>query len=348
MTRDDKPEVTTEKRSEYAYWTVPGLGVSVTYSLPLFHEIDFAVNEGYRKIPHGGVEEGGLIFGKIDGSETRVEAFRPIQCEHASGPSLLLSERDLTALTAQLANATSDVELAALEPVGWFFAHTRGPLVLTEREAELFERYFKEPGMVTVLVKPERFQPTRFGFLVRGKDGGMPRDATQNAIILPLPGRNARAANGPIASIPAPALAAAAVRRAVETERWERAESAQEAQAVEEAAPAANTATDEILDKRVAERLSEDRAHRRQRHLTLEQVVPRPEELEPEKSPTPKPAANAELPGPVKNSTKGGLWNRGGGAPRSPIPRNIPWRRGRRRHRKTATFCAILTGRLSC
>ena len=32
----------------------------------LFHEIDFVVNEGYRKIPHGGIEEGGLLFGAID------------------------------------------------------------------------------------------------------------------------------------------------------------------------------------------------------------------------------------------------------------------------------------------
>ena len=62
MTRDHKPEVATEKRSEYAYWKVPDSETVVTYSLPLFHEIDFAVNEGYRKIPHGGIEEGGLLF----------------------------------------------------------------------------------------------------------------------------------------------------------------------------------------------------------------------------------------------------------------------------------------------
>jgi hypothetical protein len=309
MTRDDKLEVTTEKRNEYAYWTVPDSGMSITYSLPLFHEVDFAVNEGYRKIPHGGIEEGGLLFGKIDERGTRIEAFRPIQCEHASGPSLLLSERDLTVLTAQLANAGSDADLAGWEPVGWFLAHTRGPLLLTEREAELFERYFKRPGMVTVLVKPERFQPTRFGFLLRGKDGSMPRDATQNAIILPLPGRNVRAANGPIASIPAPALAAAAVRRIVETESRERAAeraaSAAEAKTVEEIAPAGAAAADEIVDKPVAERPLEDRTPRRQRHLTLEQVVPRAEEVEPEKA-LPTKSADAETPGAVAEASQEG------------------------------------------
>jgi hypothetical protein len=306
MSRDHKSEVTTEKRIEYAYWTVPNAGMSITYSLPLFHEVDFAVNEGYRKIPHGGIEEGGLLFGKIDQSGTRIEAFRPIYCEHASGPSLLFSERDLEALTAQLANAASDPELAALEPVGWFLAHTRGPLLLTEREAELFERYFKKPGTLTVLVKPERFQPTRFGFLVRGKDGVVPRDATQNAIILPLPGRNARAANGPIVSIPAPALAAAVARRVVETENQVRAaERARSAPGTEP--PAVSTpavpAADEIPAEPGVERPAEDRAHRRQRRLTLDQVVPESDEEQQEKSIPAKPAGVVAAPSPAEQES---------------------------------------------
>ena len=47
-------------------WTAPGASTTVTYSLPLFHEIDFVVNEGYRKISHGGVEVGGLLFGAVE------------------------------------------------------------------------------------------------------------------------------------------------------------------------------------------------------------------------------------------------------------------------------------------
>jgi hypothetical protein len=289
MTRDDKPQVTAEKRNEYAYWTAPNGETSVIYSLPLFHEIDFAVNEGYRKIPHGGIEEGGLLFGKIDKKGTRVEAFRPIQCEHASGPSLLLSERDLETLTAQLAAAGSDPEFAGLEPVGWFLAHTRGPLILTEREAELCGHYFARPGMLTVLVKPERFQPTRFGFLVRGRDGSLARDAMQNAIILPLPGRNARASNGPIASIPAPALVASPIRRGLETESAER--TAEEKPALETVA----TSTPVAAAGEVAEK-TEDRTARRHRHLMLDQVVPKPEEPKEEK---PIPAAPEAVVEPV-------------------------------------------------
>ena len=278
MTSENKQESATEKRSEYAYWAIPGAAAAVTYSLPLFHEIDFAVNEGYRKIPHGGIEEGGLLFGKIDEKGTRVEAFRPIACEHASGPSFLLSDHDLDQLGHQMESAADDPELQGLDVVGWFLAHTRGPLTLTDREADLCDHYFAHPGMLTVLVKPERFQPTRFGFLVRAEDGSLPRDGTQNAIILPLPGRNARAASGPIASIPAPTVSAAAARRAAEAELT-----------AAETAPAQEEQTSPSLaDTKAVSGKSEvvaappplpptNRSSRRQRRLNIEQVRPKEE-----------------------------------------------------------------------
>jgi hypothetical protein len=284
MTRDHKPEAATEKRNEYAYWKVPDSDTVVTYSLPLFHEIDFAVNEGYRKIPHGGIEEGGLLFGKIEDKGPRIEAFRPIRCEHASGPSLVLSDRDLEMLTTQLAEAGADPELAGMEPVGWFLAHTRGPLVLTDREAELCDRYFTRQGTLTVLAKPERFQPTRFGFLVRGKAGNLPRDAAHTAVILPLPGRSARAANGPIASIPAPSYVAAAARGPVEAESREVSSpegTAPELRQVAETVPASDFAlADEMAQTPMAVQPVEDRAARRHRHLTLEQVAPKADEAD--------------------------------------------------------------------
>jgi hypothetical protein len=282
MTRDNKPEAATEKRNEYAYWAIPGANAAVTYSLPLFHEIDFAVNEGYRKIPHGGIEEGGLLFGKIDEKGTRIEAFRLIACEHASGPSLLLSDHDLAQLSAQIERAVEDPELEGLEVVGWFLAHTRGPLLLTDREADLCDHYFGHPGMITVLVKPERFQPTRFGFLVRGEDGSVPRDGAQNAIILPLPGRNAKASAGPVASIPAPTVSAAATRRAAELELAEDAQAAEmdeEPPAVLDTKPAAAAAVTSPVAPAAIPASPLNRSARRQRRLNIEQVSPKEQDI---------------------------------------------------------------------
>ncbi|MGH9609336.1 MAG: hypothetical protein ACRD34_06620, partial [Bryobacteraceae bacterium] len=86
----------------YAFWEHAEGPFRIEYSLAVFHEIDFSAGEGFRRIPHGGVETGGLLFGRWSEHCVRVEAFRPIECEHASGPSFALSERDLEAIGEQL------------------------------------------------------------------------------------------------------------------------------------------------------------------------------------------------------------------------------------------------------
>jgi hypothetical protein len=193
----------------YAFWTDPDSGYKITYSLAVFHEIDFYVSEGFRRIPHGGIELGGLLFGRQAANSAQIEAFRPIECEHAFGPSFILSERDLLALKQQLAAAQSDPELSGLQPLGWFIAHTRSSLERNERESAWFDRFFPSQGAIFVLAKPERFQATRFAFFVRSGGGIMPAGAQDHAIILPLPGRASGSQTGePVPSIPAPKIQA--------------------------------------------------------------------------------------------------------------------------------------------
>lgn len=198
----------------YAFWTDADGSFRIEYSLAVFHEIDFSAGEGFRRIPHGGIETGGLLFGRRGDRCVRIEAFRPIECEHASGPSFVLSERDLEAIDEQLRAAKADPELAEWEPLGWFVAHTRSDLAVGDQELAWFGRFFSEAGNVAVLVKPERFQPTRFAFLIRKQDGQLERDGRGRAIILPLPGRASGSANGLVPSLSAPRATAAPVRAA--------------------------------------------------------------------------------------------------------------------------------------
>ena len=132
-----------ESRSEYATWAHPETGQSVQYSIPVLQEIEFLVNDGYRRIPHGGVETGGLLFGTADEATVRIDGFKPIECEHAFGPSFQLSERDLERLGRQIADSVRDDSLESSIPVGWFIAHTRSELVLSERELQLFLKFFR-------------------------------------------------------------------------------------------------------------------------------------------------------------------------------------------------------------
>ncbi len=175
-----------EPGSGYALWISPDGSLRVNYSLALFSEIDALVNDGYRRIAHGGIETGGILFGTKNGGLVRIEAYRPIECQHAFGPSFVLSESDLTALREQLAASDADPELLGLKPIGWFIGHTRSALLLSDREVTWFDTFFPQPGSLTVLIKPERFHPTRFGFLVRTDDSQLERDASQNTVILPL------------------------------------------------------------------------------------------------------------------------------------------------------------------
>lgn len=190
--------------SEYAVWTIPGTSFQVSYWLSLFHEIDFQVNEGYRRIPHGGIEIAALLFGYREPNSARIEAFRNIECEHSRGPSFVLSDRDLERLREQIAAAPADPDLQGLELIGCFVAHTRSDLKVNERDLALFDEFFPAEGKLLALVKPERFQPTRFAFLVRGPDGQLQGDTAENAVILPGSARGERAI-GPMPSIPAPA-----------------------------------------------------------------------------------------------------------------------------------------------
>jgi hypothetical protein len=232
-----------------------------------------------------------LLFGKIDEKGTRIEAFRPILCEHASGPSFLLSEQDLVALNAQIENSEADPELEGLHVVGWFLAHTRGPLTLTDREAELCNQHFNHPGMITILVKPERFQPTRFGFLVRSADGTVPRDGAANAIILPLPGRNAKGGAGPVASIPAPTTNTVSARRAAEQDSPTQVRPDKEQAAppvppipvVEEPEQLPPSPAVAAEDPAATQPMS--RGARRQKRLSMEQVIPKQEDIAEEAAP---------------------------------------------------------------
>ncbi len=47
----------------YTIWSPPGALYPIRYPLALFREIDFFVGEGYRRIPHGGLEVGAVLYG---------------------------------------------------------------------------------------------------------------------------------------------------------------------------------------------------------------------------------------------------------------------------------------------
>jgi hypothetical protein len=190
MNRTDDPDV-------YATRTDPKTGVTVEYSLPVLHEIDFVVNEGFRRIPHGGIENGGLLIGEVLTGGFRIDSFQPIECSHAFGPSFLLSNADIEKLAAQIGSQRAG------QVVGWFISHSRSKLVMTEHEASLVERLFPA-RCLTMLVKPEKFKATEFAFLGPGD-----WDASGRSFVLPLVSRRNRSASPVSKSIEQPTAVSA-------------------------------------------------------------------------------------------------------------------------------------------
>jgi hypothetical protein len=178
-----------ERSSGYGEWPVQPGPFAIRYPIGLLHEIDFNVKDAARRISHGGMETGGFLFGRtatVGQRETvKIEAFRAIDCEHAFGPSFVLSERDMAKMREQLLESGSDPGLEGMRLLGWFVGHARNPLRLSEHEASLFDRLFPRPSQLTLLVKPERFAPSSLAFIVRGPDRKVDCDGTKFAFPLP-------------------------------------------------------------------------------------------------------------------------------------------------------------------
>jgi hypothetical protein len=174
-------------------WSKPGVPFTITYSLPVFHEIDFLVNEGYRRIPHGGIEHGGLLFGARDSSSVIIESFRQIECEHAAGPGFSLSPKDMATIADQLKSSETDPESEGMEALGWFVSYSRRELIPSPAEFDRFRALFPHPWQAMLLVKPAKFRPTQFAVLFPYQ-GGLPTATLESeSFSLPLPGRKKQA-----------------------------------------------------------------------------------------------------------------------------------------------------------
>jgi proteasome lid subunit RPN8/RPN11 len=159
--------------TNFGSWAVAESPLTIEYSLVVIEEIRHVVTEGFQRLSRGGLEVGGILYGTQEGSAVRIQAMREIACEHARGPSFLLSDNDRAALTEQLARHQEDHRLEGMVAVGWFLSHTRGEITLTESDLETFNAFFPAPWQITLVIRPGRTGFMRAGFFVRESDGAV-------------------------------------------------------------------------------------------------------------------------------------------------------------------------------
>lgn len=166
-------------------WVDDGSPVAIEYSVVVLEEIRAEVSQGLFKFSRGGIEVGGILYGTHEGNKVRVQAMRPIACEHSNGPSFVLSGEDRVKLAAQITAEADDPQLKGLTRVGWYVSHTRAELAMTEADLELFSTYFLEPWQVTLVVRPGRGSQMRAGFFVREPDGTVKSNQTYKEFAFP-------------------------------------------------------------------------------------------------------------------------------------------------------------------
>lgn len=160
-----------DNRSEFGCWKVAGQPVTIEYSRAALDALRVEAVDGLHKLQRGGLEIGGVLFGKRSGTTVRILASRPLACEHAAGPGFVLSEKDEEALRRLADSAAADPELAGMQAVGWYHSHTRSGLMLSAEDVGLWDRRFPEPWQVALVLRPEKLGPTKAGFFCRGEDG---------------------------------------------------------------------------------------------------------------------------------------------------------------------------------
>ena len=84
---------------DFGKWQVEDLPLCIEYSLAVMEELRAYGEEGFQKIPHGGIEVGALLLGEHDGNTVRITEWRPMTCDHARGPGFALSPADNFAVT---------------------------------------------------------------------------------------------------------------------------------------------------------------------------------------------------------------------------------------------------------
>src|SRR5450759_4608474 len=157
-------------------WSVPECPFTIESSARVLDDIRLAVTDAFFSLPRGGAEIGGILLGKFDHGRLVIGDYAALDCEHAHGPSFVLSPPDEVRLKEVLSAHANHA--GGLRPVGWYHSHTRSEIFLSEADLQIHQRFFPECWQVALVIKPHTFQPARIGFFFRQADGSVHANAS--------------------------------------------------------------------------------------------------------------------------------------------------------------------------
>ena len=167
-----------------AVWHVPQCPFAIEYSPGVLEQVRIAVTDAFYSVPHGGAEIGGVLFGVREPGRIRVLHCEPLPCEHAFGPSFVLSERDHRRL-AVIVSAPP----RSMAPVGWYHSHTRSDITLSGADLEIHDLYFPQAWQIALILRPHALEPMRAGFFFRDVLGKIRAEASYAEFVVEAPGK---------------------------------------------------------------------------------------------------------------------------------------------------------------
>ena len=197
--------------TESAIWSSAESPFVIEYSARAMEAIRLAVSEAFFSLPRGGVEIGGILLGKWESGRLIVSDYAQLDCEHAFGPSFVLSPDDRKRLSKLLASIQGEER-----PVGWYHSHTRSEIFLSVADLDLHSEFFKEPWQVALVLRPHTYLPMRAGFFFRDAGGSIHSEASYKEFTLEPSEVKPLVESPPTATQRVP-MASTAVAAAVET-----------------------------------------------------------------------------------------------------------------------------------
>jgi hypothetical protein len=147
-------------------WRCEPLYVDVECTNAVLEMIRDGAVDGRCRLAHCALETGGILFGEWTDTSVRIEAARPLECEHKFGPSFELSKKDEASLLEALAVARQDPELGKLRPIGLYMSNSQNFSVAVA-DIRIFDRYFPKARPMALILRPSKFSQTRAGFFIR-------------------------------------------------------------------------------------------------------------------------------------------------------------------------------------
>lgn len=135
-----------------------------------------AVVDGFYAVPRGGIEIGGVLYGKASRGNLLICDYRKIETEYLTGPSFRLSDNDQAGVWALLTETR--FKDPAIRPVGLYVSHTRRGIDVRDTDLEIYNRFFPEAEDVILVLKPDSKGKVRAGYFFRGADGSVKADAS--------------------------------------------------------------------------------------------------------------------------------------------------------------------------